>query len=512
MSDHSASSVEHEKDYVEEKPQDAVVQNSPVHIEEARGISAVRQRTSDYFTILASGAALISDGYQNNLMTAGNAVFKQLYPKYYDSEVSTRVSNALLVGAIIGQITVGLICDRIGRKTAIVATTLMIVLGATLATASSPTSNLHGMFWMLTVARGITGVGVGGEYPASSTSASEAANEKFGKNRGPAFIMVTNFVLSIGGPIVLSLFLIILSGLHYGGTKDAQDLHRLSVAWRVLFGLGIALPLSVFYFRIKMLNSKLYRRNAIKRKVPYVLMFKRYWKTLLGTAGTWFLYDFVTFPNGIFSSTIIASVIPGAGLKKVMEWTLLLSFLGIPGVIAGACVINYTGRKWLLIMGFSGYLIIGLIVGCAYEQITKIVPLFIVLYGLMQSMGNFGPGNCEGTISAESYPSSVRGTMYGISAAVGKAGAAIGTQAFTPIQIHLGKRYTFIVAACCGVVGMALAFFFVEDKTNDDLAKEDEEFRRYLVANGWNGWMGDGSEGVKEAKDLEDDASLEFAR
>ena len=33
-----------------------------------------------------------------------------------------------------------------------------------------------------------------------------------------------------------------------------------------------------------------------------------------------------------------------------------------------------------------------------------------------------------------------RGTCYGISAALGKTGAAIGTQAFTPIQIHLGKK------------------------------------------------------------------------
>jgi hypothetical protein len=32
------------------------------------------------------------------------------------------------------------------------------------------------------------------------------------------------------------------------------------------------------------------------------------------------------------------------------------------------------------------------------------------------------------------------GTCYGLSAAVGKAGAAIGTQAFTPIQNNLGKK------------------------------------------------------------------------
>ena len=42
-----------------------------------------------------------------------------------------------------------------------------------------------------------------------------------------------------------------------------------------------------------MMNSKLYRRNALRKSTPigvYVLMFKRYWKTLIGTAGTWFLW------------------------------------------------------------------------------------------------------------------------------------------------------------------------------------------------------------------------------
>ena len=33
------------------------------------------------------------------------------------------------------------------------------------------------------------------------------------------------------------------------------------------------------------------------------------------------------------------------------------------------------------------------------------------------------------------------GTCFGISAAMGKVGAAIGTQVFIPIQDSLGKRY-----------------------------------------------------------------------
>jgi MFS family permease len=89
--------------------------------------------------------------------------------------VSTRVSNSLLVGknhlflfhnlpsknhtlagAIIGQVIVGLICDRIGRKAALVITTALIVLGATLATAAHGAGgSAAGLFWFLTVARHI---------------------------------------------------------------------------------------------------------------------------------------------------------------------------------------------------------------------------------------------------------------------------------------------------------------------------------------------------------------------
>jgi MFS family permease len=89
-----------------------------------------------------------------------NVLFKKEYPAQYTSVVSTRVSNSLLVGAICGQLCVGLTCDYLGRKTAIVITTLLIVVGGILATAAHGIT-IDGMFWMLTVARGIVGFGVG---------------------------------------------------------------------------------------------------------------------------------------------------------------------------------------------------------------------------------------------------------------------------------------------------------------------------------------------------------------
>ncbi len=104
------------------------------------------------------------------------------------------------------------------------------------------------------------------------------------------------------------------------------------------------------YFRIKMVNSKLYRRGAVKRNVPYRLILKRYWPTLIGTAGTcqWqaatilcdyrskadpllrydagFLYDMVTFPAGIFRSVQkgLRVVSSACGIKFILTLHLQL--------------------------------------------------------------------------------------------------------------------------------------------------------------------------------------------
>ena len=96
-------------------------------------------------------------------------------------------------------------------------------------------------------------------------------------------------------------------------------------------------------------------------RVPYHLVFKRYWRSLIGTAGVWygqlssmitpssdllrFIFDFVAFPNTIFSGTIISSVTHNGDIKKIAEWQLLLSSITLPGVILGALLCNPLGRR-----------------------------------------------------------------------------------------------------------------------------------------------------------------------
>lgn len=131
-------------------------------------------------------------------------------------------------------------------------------------------------------------------------------------------------------------------------------------------------PHRSLYFRLKMLNSKLYRQGAIKKNVPYLLFVKRYWRRLLGTTGVWFLYDFVAFSNGAFSGQVISSVLGShSTLKQTAEWQLLLGALALPGAVLGAFAVSKLGTRWQLIAGFSGYLVVGLIIGGAWESISK---------------------------------------------------------------------------------------------------------------------------------------------
>lgn len=87
-----------------------------------------------------------------------------LYPDALTASIWARLSNSFLIGMILGMLALGVVVDQFGRKTGAVVTTVVLSVGIILSTAASGTSHL-GLLWMLIVARGIAGVGAGGEYP-----------------------------------------------------------------------------------------------------------------------------------------------------------------------------------------------------------------------------------------------------------------------------------------------------------------------------------------------------------
>jgi MFS family permease len=58
------------------------------------------------------------------------------------STIKSRLSNSYLIGEIFGMLFFGVLIDRIGRRTGIIAATAFLILGVVLATASHGKSQL----------------------------------------------------------------------------------------------------------------------------------------------------------------------------------------------------------------------------------------------------------------------------------------------------------------------------------------------------------------------------------
>ncbi|KAI9250048.1 major facilitator superfamily domain-containing protein [Sporodiniella umbellata] len=436
-----------------------------------------QSRSTSYFNVLFSGFALLSDGYQSGVISFVNLFLSKIYGAQFDATMKSRLSYSMFVGAIVGQLGFGLIIDRLGRKIGLVSTTFLVILGAALSAASSGTT-VQGMLWMMIISRGVLGVGVGGEYPCSSVSAGESADEVAPGRRGALFVLVTNFVID-AGYVVSAIVPVILLAIF----KD-----NLEPVWRLSLGLGIIPPLSVLYFRLRMADSERYRTSAMRKKVPYWLIIKRYWFRLLIASGLWFIYDFISYPSGVFSSVIIDSVAGGESIIEVVAWNILLYSFYLPGSLLGAYSVDRIGRRKTLTIGLLAMGVVGMILGGVYELIsTRCLPMFIIMYGLYLALAEYGPGDTMGLNATEMFPTAVRGTCYGMAAAVGKVGATVGTLAFVPMQEAMGGyRGPFLVGSGIAIVTGVLAWFCVPDIGPEGLVQEDADFKEYLEQNGYD--------------------------
>ena len=118
-------------------------------------------KVSSILTVIVSGLALFSDGYNAQVIGYMNPIFEVLYPNTFTSGIKTRLSNAYLIGEIFGMLFFGWAIDKLGRRSGIIGATGFLILGVILATAAHGTSET-GVFWMMIIGRGVAGFGAGG--------------------------------------------------------------------------------------------------------------------------------------------------------------------------------------------------------------------------------------------------------------------------------------------------------------------------------------------------------------
>lgn len=90
--------------------------------------------------------------------------------------MKTRISNSLIIGAILGVVVLGYTSDMFSRRSGLLFTSSLVVIGTLMSTVALSVHPSHNMLWYFVIARGIAGFGVGGEYPPSAAAGIEESD------------------------------------------------------------------------------------------------------------------------------------------------------------------------------------------------------------------------------------------------------------------------------------------------------------------------------------------------
>lgn len=165
--------------------------------------------------------------------------------------------------------------------------------------------------------------------------------------------------------------------------------HHLHAVWRICLGLGVIPPLSLLYLRLKLKEPESYARENFRRKTPYWLALKFYGPRLLVVCLIWFIYDFLTYPFSIYSSTWIGVIQPKAQLWQTFGWSCLVNFFYLPGAILGSWTSDRMGPRLALSVFVAAQGVIGFIMSGCYTELEKpkYIAAFVVVYGIFLALG-----------------------------------------------------------------------------------------------------------------------------
>lgn len=145
------------------------------------------------------------------------------------------------------------------------------------------------------------------------------------------------------------------------------------------------------------------------------------------------------------------------------------------------------GRKHMMTVGFLLDFVLFVVPAFHYKYYTSKAHIhaFQAMYFLSSFFNQFGPNSVTFIAAAEVYPTAVRATAHGFSAACGKLGALTAAVMYN----YITTEQKFHVVPWFGLAGMILTIFFLPDTTGLDL-KEQERRWAYIRSGRENEYHG----------------------
>ncbi|KAK2629411.1 hypothetical protein QTJ16_000231 [Diplocarpon rosae] len=402
-----------------------------------------------------------------------------------------------ILGIIVGQILVGIIGDGLGRRWGLIQDAVIMFVGLVWLVASWGTS-LNGWVVCYAWALFFYGVGVGGEYPMTATAAMENATgsgrvstKEDRLHRGRNVTMA--FLMQGWGQFFNQVVLIVLLLIFHHSSNPPYSLVSAQWTFRISFALPAVGTLWLVYYRMYKMPLASKALDQIKKNskvtgydVASLKMTLQYFgPRLIATAGGWFCNDVFFYGNKLFQSEFIKVISPGtAASGNVMTgwlWNLVNVGVSLCGYYLATFLIDHKlyGRKNMQQVGFLMDFILFIVPAFHYKYYTEVanIKAFQAMYFLSSFFNQFGPNSVTFLVAAEVFPTSVRATAHGVSAALGKAGALLAAVLYN----YIDDQTKFYFVPWFGLAGMLLTALFLPDTTGLDL-KEQERRWNYLRA------------------------------
>lgn len=181
-----------------------------------------------WLVVIALGITWILDGLEVTIIGVIGAVLKDPATLHLTDVQVSAAGTAYLIGAVVGALFFGRMTDRFGRKMLFMIT-LGLYLVATVATAFS-----FNFIWFA-ACRVLTGAGIGGEYSAINSAIDELIPARV---RGHTDLAI-NGTWWVGTAVGAGLTTILLN----------PQLIAIDLGWRLCFGMGAVLGLSILFVR-----------------------------------------------------------------------------------------------------------------------------------------------------------------------------------------------------------------------------------------------------------------------
>jgi metabolite-proton symporter len=400
--------------------------------------------------------------------TVTGLVFAKLFFPHSDPWVGTLEAFAIYaVGFIarpIGAAIFGHYGDRIGRKSTLIATLLLMGL-ATFAVALVPTYASIGIWGavILTILRFIQGIGVGGEWGGSVLMSMEWARTN--QSRG----LIASWP-QFGVPC--GLFLANLAVLAFSQMSGEQFL---TWGWRIPFALSLVLVGVGLYIRLGILETPTFARLLAERKIertPLLTVIKQHPKEILLSAFARMAEQapFYIFTAFIFSYGIGTLHVSRDFLLMAVLAASVLSFFSIPffGHLS-----DQIGRKNMYMIGAVTTGVFGFIYFAMLNAGSEAIIFIAIILSLIPHDMMYGP---QAALIAESFTGRLRysGASLGYQLASIIAGGPAPLIAAWLFGVYHSSYAVAAYIAICAIITL-IATALMTDYTGKDISGEYEQ-------------------------------------